>query len=72
MLKKLLFIIVALIVFLTFFFFPKPNGEGGSCSGCLNIECKCFGFERKETYIGPWHSTCYGIPYGCEVVNIFK
>ncbi len=59
-------IIIVLVVGLIIFFFPKPNGEGGSCVGCKNIECKCFGFQKNMVAIGVWRSICYGIPYGCK------
>ena len=59
-------ILIIVIVILIIFFFPKPNGGGGSCLGCENTECKCFGFQKDKVFIGPWSSTCYGIPYDCE------
>ncbi len=64
--KKSILIITIIVLGLIIFFFPKPSGEGGSCAGCENIECKCFGFQKNWVAIGPWRSTCYGIPYNCE------
>ena len=32
-------------------------------------ECKCFGFQKFQknwAAVGPWGSTCYGIPYDCK------
>ena len=63
--KKLTLFIIIIVLGLIFFF-PKPSGGGGSCLGCENTECKCFGFQKNWVAKGPWRSTCYGIPYGCE------
>jgi len=59
-------ILIIIIIGLIIFFFPKPSGGGGSCLGCKNTECKCLGFQKNWVAIGPWRSTCYGIPYNCE------
>jgi photosystem II stability/assembly factor-like uncharacterized protein len=59
------FCLIALV-----FFYPKSNGGGGTCIGCENTTCKCFGFERTFTYIGPWNSTCYGIPHSCSTYKM--
>jgi len=63
-------IIIIIIIGLIIFFFPKPNGGGGSCLGCENTECKCLGFQKNQIAIGPWQSTCYGIPYNCKTYII--
>ena len=55
-----------LIILVFIFFFPKYSGGGGSCYGCDNTECECFGFQKNWVAIGPWRSTCYGIPYDCK------
>ena len=62
--KKSILIIIIIIVII--FFSPKPSGGGDGCLGCKNTECKCFGFQKNWIAIGPWRSTCYGIPYDCE------
>jgi len=66
--KKIIIIII--VIALIIFFFPKPSGGGGSCLGCENTTCKCFGFEKNFVAIGPWYSTCFGIPYNCETYII--
>ncbi len=66
--NKIPYIIGAgVLVFISIiFFFPKSSGSGGTCPGCVNTECKCMGIEKNYVYIGPWHSTCYGVPYSCQ------
>lgn len=64
LLRKLF--ILAAIIGLIVFFFPKSAGGGGSCLGCGNTECECFGFQKTSVAFGPWKSFCFGIPHSCE------
>ena len=61
-----LVLIILVFIFVFIFFFPKYGGEGGSCYGCDNTECECFGFQKYGGSFSGWISTCYGIPYDCK------
>jgi hypothetical protein len=44
--KKSIFVIIMIIIIgLIVLFFPKSSGGGEVCTGCENMECKCFGFQ---------------------------
>lgn len=59
-------ILVAVLAVLVAFFYPKYGGGGGSSAlGVRNTSCRCLGVQRNVVFIGPWHSTCYGVPYAC-------
>lgn len=65
--KKIIITFSVLVILSIVFFFPKSNGGGGSCIGCENKVCQCLGFKKDNIFIGPWHSTCYGISHSCKV-----
>lgn len=65
--KKWVLIISLIILIAVIFFFPKKSGFGGSALDVKDQVCRCFGFETMKTAIGPWESTCYGIPHSCQI-----
>lgn len=62
-------VILTLLIFSAYFFFPKPYGSGGICYGCEVWSCKCLGI-RTTALTAPAISMCYGMPYDCTPKEI--